>query len=715
VTTHSTLEALVRRRAWGIALAVAMGLAASCANTGTSHEAPADTFGDQEGGASSGGSFGSGSSSGAFTGGLSPDGGNSTCNSTNKCDDFPASPILDPLASPSGNPASLFGNPSASASAAGPCLVEPADGALYPRNWLRPRVYWTATSDQTTFEVRVHSDFETHDLVVYTTNRYYALDEGIWESIAKGGTTDAGAATGGNLVGTGLTFTVRSIGSGGGTPAASSTSKILIAPAIADGSLVYWTTSNFDNNASNTTLQGFHVGDEATTTALTSGQVAQTVRAEPVDGGTLTTAFQPVFCIGCHSATPDGQYVSFVAQWPWPIALASISSGSTGAKPSWLSNGAIQNLSPDMKDPYTTYYAPPAVNQVMMGISTFSPAHYAQGDRVLISSVGASWNSTSLTDPGSATGVVSQLAWFDLEWNNSVTTAGGTVDAGLVAATPCNPANGAQQPCIASPTSNGGWGIIQRNGDTRSAGSPSWSHDVDGQTDFIAYSSSDVGTKDGRMDCSSTPNCVSDVYYVPYGGKAGTAGGPGGAAKPLSGAADSAYNEYYPAWSPDDKLIAFNRVPSGTGMYDQPKAEVYVVPFSGGQGGTPVGVTDPFPPPACSNPYSGGVENTWPKWAPNPVDGDGKEVAQVDADGNTYYWITFSSIRSPLAEINANGRPKQQLYVAGVIVDKQGNVHSYAPIYLWNQSYQVNNLIPAWGEFSLPAADEPPPPPPAPK
>ena len=77
---------------------------------------------------------------------------------------------------------------------------------------------------------------------------------------------------------------------------------------------------------------------------------------------------------------------------------------------------------------------------------------------------------------------------------------------------------------------------------------------------------------------------------------------------------------------------------------------------------------------------------------------------------------TFSSIRSPLAEVNATtNKPKQQLYVAGVVVDKQGTVHPYAPIYLWNQSYQVNNLIPAWGEFSVPAGEVPPPPPPPPK
>jgi hypothetical protein len=720
MTKRRSLSSSITRHAWLLALAAAIALAASCASTGkTVHGQGAGA------GTDAGDTFANppnGDDGGVFTlPAFGDGGGNAQCNAASKCDDFPSTAILDPLATPPGDPAKLFGAPTAGSTTDGPCLVEPSQGSLYPKNWLRPRAYWTrGSSAQTIFEVRVHSDAEMNDLVVYTTNNYYALDDSLWQTIAKGEIDDAGGLSVGHLVGASLTFTVRATGPGGGVPAVSQPATMLIAPAIADGALVYWTTADFDNSATNTTLQGFHVGDEGTTTALTSSQVVQTVRAEPVDGGNLTPQFQQPFCIGCHSATPDGQYVSFVAQWPWPIALASIQSSSAGARPPWLSSGAVQNLSPDMKDLYSTYYAPPAVNQVMLGVSTFSPAHYEIGDRALVSSIGAAWNSTSLTDPGAATGVVSQLAWFDLEWNNAVTSAGGIVDAGLPVATPCTMGAGAQQACIPASSSNGGWGIIQRTGDSNSAGSPSWSHDVDGQTDFIAYSSTNVGTKDGRMDCATDKNCTSDVYVVPYGGRPGSAGGAGGTAKPLAGAADPQYSEYYPAWSPDDKLIAFNRVPSGTSMYDEPEAEVYVVPFAAGQGGAPVAVTEPFPPPACANPFPMGAQNTLPKWAPNPLgpglDGGGAPTPQVDAAGNTFYWITFSSIRSPLAEINAStNKPKQQLYVAGIVVDKQGTVHPYAPIYLWNQSYQVNNLIPAWGEFSVPAGQVPPPPPPPPK
>jgi hypothetical protein len=54
---------------------------------------------------------------------------------------------------------------------------------------------------------------------------------------------------------------------------------------------------------------------------------------------------------------------------------------------------------------------------------------------------------------------------------------------------------------------------------------------------------------------------------------------------------------------------------------------------------------------------------------------------------------------------------KQQLYVAGIVVDSSGNIHTFAPIYLWNQDDTMNNLIPAWGEFAIPPGLTPPPPP----
>ena len=153
-------------------------------------------------------------------------------------------------------------------------------------------------------------------------------------------------------------------------------------------------------------------------------------------------------------------------------------------------------------------------------------------------------------------------AWIDLEYSGPVPEAG-------TPTAPCGTNPAPPGACLPPQTPNAGWGIIARNGDTNSAGAPSWSHNLDGKTDYIAYTSTDKGTKDGRLDQGT-----GDVYVVPYNDK------QGGTATPLAGASDPNFNEYYPAWSPDDKLIAFNRVAAGNSMYNQPLAEVYVVATS---------------------------------------------------------------------------------------------------------------------------------------
>jgi hypothetical protein len=642
-----------------------------------------------------------------------PDGSNDKCSPNNPCSDFPSDPQFEGTAPM--NAPSMFGDAGTGSTANGPCLAEPADGALYPKNWLRPRALWVAPASQTLFEVRVHADGEANDYVTYTTKHSWTMPLDKWRTIAWTPPQGTVAAQDGNLMGRTLTVTVRGTGTGGGAPAISNSAQFTIAPAIADGALIYWSTASFatmTGSDTNTTLQGFRVGDEGTTVALLASQVLQPVRAQPSDGGNLNPAsYNPVFCIGCHAATPDGTYVSFIAQWPWATALASVQAGEAGAAPPWLTLGAISNLSPNING----YYQPPSVNQVMMGIQTFSPAHYKAGDRRLVASLGAAWDQTQaqmqMGSPGSATGVVSQLAWFDLEYTGAPPTGtpynpwgSGLATTPLPVATPCTSMN-AGAPCATSSMPTGGWGILARTGDTNSAGAPSWSHNVDGQTDVIAYSSTNLGTMDGRMDCQhSGATCTSDIYVVPYNN------GQGGAATKLPGASKPDQSEYYPAFSPDDQLVAFNRVTKGTSMYNEPTADVYVVPYNGMMGGTEVPLTANNPV-ACTGATPGTVQNTWPRWAPNPVDASGKPFAQKDGQGNTYYWITFSSIRSPTAPQdpgNGNKR-RQQLYVAGIVVDKNNQITTYAPIYLWNQDFTVNNLIPAWGEFSIPPGIKLPP------
>ena len=84
------------------------------------------------------------------------------CDNPTACTDFSSSPIMD-----TGAPANAASQFSGTPSGAGPCVVEPEDGSLYPYNWTRPRIRWTGTSGLT--QITVHADLEANDLVVYTT------------------------------------------------------------------------------------------------------------------------------------------------------------------------------------------------------------------------------------------------------------------------------------------------------------------------------------------------------------------------------------------------------------------------------------------------------------------------------------------------------------------------------------------------------------------
>ncbi len=249
-----------------------------------------------------------------------------------------------------------------------------------------------------------------------------------------------------------------------------------------------------------------------------------------------------------------------------------------------------------------------------LGIQTYSKAHWTTGDRVMVTPSGDS--------PGN------QLIWVDLE---ATTSGQGT-----------------------------SYGTIARTGDTLDVGAPTFSHD--GKT--IVYVSTNAELT-GRLD-----DGIGRLYSVPYNDR------QGGAATPIPGASSASLESYYPAFSPDDAFLAFDQVPSNTQMYNQPKAEMYVIPAAGGTA-TRLAANDP---PACSGKASPGVTNSWPKWGPGAT-----TVA-----GKTYYWITFSSTRDPM------GNP--QLYLTGIVVEG-GTIQTYGSIYIWNQTATDNNHTPAWDYF----------------
>jgi hypothetical protein len=175
-------------------------------------------------------------------------------------------------------------------------------------------------------------------------------------------------------------------------------------------------------------------------------------------------------------------------------------------------------------------------------------------------------------------------------------------------------------------------------------------------------------------------------------------GGQGGTATPLTGANDPSVLQYYPSYSHDDQLIAFNKAPatpSGTNppsSYSNTDAEVYVIPASGGAAQR-VNANDP---PACLGLKSPGIQNSWPKWSP--------QVWQ--ACGNSYYFFVFSSTRDPQL-----APPHPQLYVAPIVVGPGGTMKTYSALYIWNQPEAEHNHTPAWDEFQLPPPPPMPPPP----
>jgi len=213
-----------------------------------------------------------------------------------------------------------------------------------------------------------------------------------------------------------------------------------------------------------------------------------------------------------------------------------------------------------------------------------------------------------------------------------------------------------------------GWGVLSRTGDVGAASSAVFSHDGT-KVGYVSTTGSGAGViaTDGR------------IHIIPYANRAG------GAATPVPGASDPAFNQFYPTFSADDQLLAFNRVPATGGQpttsYNNPAAEVFVVPTTGG---VPTRLAANDPAACLAAKKSPGLTNSWPKWSP--------EVA--DVGGKSYYFLVFSSTRNPAS-------PGPQLYVAPIVV-QGGVVKTYAALDLWNQPENENNHTPAWDVFQLP-------------
>jgi hypothetical protein len=630
------------------------------------------------------GAFSPGSSSGAGGDGSSPlaDNGSGTCVRSRACDptcdelvengrhEYVEPAPDDSSALPPANVASLF---SGSPGPGGPCIVDPPDGALFPNNWVRPRIrFQPASAAQTLFQVRVHADRQKNDLVVYTRSRTWKIPRDVWAALA--------ASTWGEKI----TVTVSAVGDAGGAPASSKVT-FEIAPADANGSMIYWAAVG--KNPGEAWLESFRVGDENVATALTVPQTRwSTARSESGQLSTRGASPGAIGCIGCHVAVPDRKSVVFLDDWPWDGVAARVDPGSTGNLPDWLTPGGRD-----------------ALGMPWLGMFAFSPHVWNDlGQHVAVAAYQGESKFPSplpaylFPDGGGPQGLApwgfqgsnewdvspaSELAWIDL-----------SSSAPAIAASGASP--GGDQLSIAMAQNRGtSWGILARTGDPSGVASPTWSH----SGDTIVYTSTNA-SQSGRMSKG-----VADLYSVPYAGKAG------GAATPIRGASDAAYSEYYPAFSPDDTLVAYNRTPAADDMYYDPRSEVYVVPARGGTA-TRLAANDP---PACAGVKSPGVTNSWPKWSPE----------YPSCNGRTYYWLVFSSTRDEV-RFQTQDQVTSQLYLTAIVLDAERLV-TYPAVHVWNQHRTAavapyagqtqSNHTPQWEPIDLPVPPPPPAPPPPPQ
>jgi hypothetical protein len=561
-----------------------------------------------------------------------------------ECADFPADPIKDgPV--PDDAPTRFGSSPP---TGSGLCIVEPQDNALFPANWVRPRFRVTAPG-MSLFEIRLHTDREKNDLVVYTTNNVWTMPKEIWQGLTR------------NAFDEPITVAIRGLGGAGSSSPVGMSIEIKIAPVEAGGSMVYWAADGPYMQGGNTWLVGFGVGEEGTVDALKINQLAAAKTLD--DNGTLkraesfggnSYALGQVRCIGCHTSTPDGDAVAFTDSWPWDSLLAGVKADTVGQRPSYVTDaGAL------------------LANQAWLGAATFSKGDWATGARIMVTSFG---NPNGVGWPGTSFNKSNQdrLAWIDLATTVSLPPPGS--DPGMLNA-------------AVAKVSGTAFGFLSRSGDTRGAVNPDWSHDGT----RIAYTSTDK-TLDGHAGGSAGQAIQADIYTVPYNNRAG------GTATPLTGAAAADALEYYPDFSADDQFIAFTRAAATTGLvYYRPDAEIHVVSSMGGVAKR-LSANDP---PSCGGQSSPGQINSWPKWSPSVG----------NANGQSYYWLVFSSARSypeqftlPKDQFSPPDTRSSQLYIAGVVVKDGAIIEDHPGIYIWNQTKNTTNLTPAWDEFQIPPA-----------
>jgi hypothetical protein len=143
-------------------------------------------------------------------------------------------------------------------------------------------------------------------------------------------------------------------------------------------------------------------------------------------------------------------------------------------------------------------------------------------------------------------------------------------------------------------------------------------------------------------------------------------------------------NNYYPAFSPDQGWVAFNRSPSNKNSFDNgstdkgnvPDGEIWVVSSTGGA---------PMKLARASAPGGG---DQWPKWSPNVMTYQGGNVM----------WLTFASQRSYGLRQSGGPDDKAQLWMVAFDPQKaaKGEDGSFPAFWMPFQDVNSGNHIAQW-------------------
>jgi hypothetical protein len=258
--------------------------------------------------------------------------------------EFPSSPVIDATGNTPPDAPGMFGGTGDGSPA--PCILDPQDRSLMPLNWLRPRFsFRPAKTGENLFEIRLHTDAETNDLVVYTTQNPWKLDSQYWTALQTHAADHP------------VTVSIRTAIYSGGKltsgPSMPATTTFTVAPAKAPGAIVYWTAGR-----TLTALRGFSLGDEGVHDVMPT----QSKPDSPP-------------CLGCHTSTPDGSYVAF--SW------TSSADNGDNAQVRFVSSDG--NVNPPPTSVVSTTTANTLLSRGYQQFPSFSQKLWDQGDRTMIS------------------------------------------------------------------------------------------------------------------------------------------------------------------------------------------------------------------------------------------------------------------------------------------------------------------------------------------